>query len=132
MDFQPMSPDDMQRAMQFLLNQQAQFAADLSQHREQSAADLSRHREQFAADLEQLSATVEQLSATVERLSATVERLSATVERLSEKTDRIADGLIGLTGLVGRAIDALTAAQVRADERFERHLREDHGPPPPS
>ena len=29
MDFQPMSPEDMQRAMQFLLNQRAQFAADL-------------------------------------------------------------------------------------------------------
>ena len=103
-----MSPEEMQRAMQFLLNQQAQFSADLAQ----------------------LSADLAQLSVTVEQVSATVEQLSATVEQLSEKTDRIADGLIGLTGLVGRAIDALTTAQVRADERFERHLREDHGRPP--
>lgn len=112
MDFQPMSPEEMQRAMQFLLSQQAQFAAD-----------FTRHREQFA--------------------------------ELSAKTDRIADGLIGLTGLVGRAVEGLAAAQLRTDERlretdarltahidrveshlnvmiemFERHLREDHGRPP--
>src|SRR5437867_12495744 len=31
-DFQPMSPDEMQRMMQFLLNQQAQFAADVAKN----------------------------------------------------------------------------------------------------
>jgi hypothetical protein len=107
-----MSPEDMERTMQFLLNQQAQFAADF--------------------------------------------------ERLSGKTDRIADGLIGLTGIVGRAADqivqlaaAQAAAQAETDRQlkelreedrrladyiqsveahlnivvdmFERHLREDHG-----
>jgi hypothetical protein len=111
-EFQPMSPEDMERTMQFLLNQQAQFAADF--------------------------------------------------ERLSGKTDRIADGLIGLTGIVGRAADqivqlaaAQAAAQAETDRQlkelreedrrladyiqsveahlnivvdmFERHLREDHG-----
>ena len=115
MDFQPMSPEEMQRAMQVLLNQQAQFAAD-----------LARHREQFDASMDVLSA----------------------------KTDRIADGLIGLTAIVGQVV----AAQLRTDdqlrelrdgdirltrhiehvdshlnvviEMFERHLREDHGRPP--
>lgn len=108
-DFQPMSPDEMQRAMQFILNQQAQFTADLARHREQVDADMA---------------------------------------ALAAKTDRIADGLIGLTGLVGRAVDALSAAQLRTDEQvrelrdqtrqtdahlnlviemFEGHLREDHG-----
>ena len=103
-----MSPEEMQRAMQFLLNQQAQFAAD-----------LTRQRELFAADMETLSA----------------------------KTDRIADGLIGVTSIVGQ----LASAQLRTDEQlrqsdlhidrveshlnvliemFERHLREDHGRPP--
>ena len=75
----------------------------------------------------------------------------AALQALSAKTDRIADGLIGLTGIVGR----LAAAQERTDaqfreadarlqehidhvdshlnvviEMFERHLREDHGGPP--
>ena len=101
-DFQPMSPDEMQRTMQFLLQQQAQFDANL--------------------------------------------------EQLAAKTDRIADGLIGLTGVVDRAIGDLAAAQQRTDEQlrhtdvrlskhideveshlhvliemFERHLRDDHG-----
>ena len=31
-DFQPMSPEEMQRAMQFLVNQQAQFAADIAKN----------------------------------------------------------------------------------------------------
>jgi hypothetical protein len=100
-DFQPMSPEELQRMMQFLLNQQAQFDANL--------------------------------------------------EKLSAKTDRIAEGLIGLTGLVGRAIGDLAAAQQRTDDQlretdghlnevashlnlvigmFERHLREDHGQQP--
>jgi hypothetical protein len=110
-----MSPEERERMMQFLLNQQTQFDANL--------------------------------------------------EKLSAKTDRIADGLIGLTGLVGRAIGDLSAAQERTDEQlretgaqlretdaqlrvtdahlkeveshlnvviqmFDRHLREDHGRPP--
>ena len=99
-----MSPDDMQRLMQFLLNQQAQFAANL-------------------------------------------QKLDANLERLSGRTDRIAEGVLGLTGIVGQ----LAASQQRTDEHlrelrdqiretdshlsivvdmFERHLREDHGRPP--
>jgi hypothetical protein len=69
-DFQPMSPDEMQRAMQFIVNQQAQFTADM--------------------------------------------------EKLSVKTDRIADGLIGLTGLVNRAVENLAAEH----ERTEKEMRE--------
>ena len=115
MDFQPMSPEEMQRTMQFLLNQEARFDAQLAQ--------------------------------------------------LSGKVDRMADGLVGLTGLLARLgdrVDQLAAAQEenarqllasreqleKADsdlreyiqtveshldlviEMFERHLREDHGSKP--
>ena len=112
MDFEPMSPEEMQRTMQFLLHQQARFDA------------------QF--------------------------------EQLSGKVDRMADGLVGLTGIVGRlatTVDHFAAEHDRqlretreqleaadADlreyirtveshlnvliEMFERHLREDHGPKP--
>jgi hypothetical protein len=123
-EFQPMSPEDMQRTMQFLLNQQAQFAAD----------------------------------------SAT---LQARFAELTTKTDRLADGIMGLTGIVGhvvRGLDGLAEGQRRTDEQlretaqslketdarltahigtveshlnlvvemFERHLREDHGRRPSS
>lgn len=108
MEFQPMSPEEIERTMQFLLHQQARFAAD--------------------------------------------------IERISEKTDRIADGLVGLTGLVGHLtghfeqltvhlghvtdrfgdvtdlLAELATAQQRTDQQirdlrevFERHLRDDHG-----
>lgn len=111
LEFQPVSPEHVERTVQFLLQQQARFAADF--------------------------------------------------ERLSGKTDLIADGLIGLTGLVGRVnenvsqlaerVDSLTermdglaervidlAAAQRVTESnlnvviqmFERHLREDHGRTP--
>jgi hypothetical protein len=100
-EFQPMSPEEIERTVQFLLQQQAQFAADSAK---------------------------------------TDARISA-----------MADGIIGLTGIVGH----LAAAQQRTDERlderftelgdyintveshlnavietFERHLREDHGRQP--
>ena len=108
MEFQPMSPEEMQRTMQFLLQQQAQFAADSA-------------------------------------------RVDAQLERLSGKVDLVADGLIGLTAIVGRlagSVSELAEAQKRTDEQlrasekhtsivesnlnaliemFERHLREDHG-----
>ena len=118
-EFQPMSPEEIERTVQFLLHHQAQVAADF--------------------------------------------------EKLSAKTDRVAEGLIGLTGIVGRVADTVgqlgaaqqlteqqlqeTSAQLRetdaslreTDARlnkhiqsveshlnvvidmFERHLREDHG-----
>jgi ABC-type transporter Mla subunit MlaD len=117
-EFQPMSPEQVERTVQSLLQQQAQFAADF--------------------------------------------------ERLSGKTDLIADGLIGLTGLVGgvnenvgrlaervdglaervdglaERMNELTTAQQLTDRQlrevesnlnvviqmFERHLREDHGRTP--
>ncbi len=108
MEFRPMSPEEIERTVQFLLQQQAQFAADIA--------------------------------------------------RLSTKTDLIAEGLIGLTGIVGRIgdhVERLAEAQARTDEQlretdqrlsanferadahlnvvidmFERHLREDHGHDP--
>jgi hypothetical protein len=112
MDFQPMSPEDMQRMMQFLMHQHARFDTQL--------------------------------------------------EQLSGKVDRMADGLVGLTGIVGRlathldhfaaehdrqlreareqleAADADLRSYIRdveshlnvVIEMFERHLREDHGTKP--
>jgi methyl-accepting chemotaxis protein len=43
----------------------------------------------------------EEIERTVQSLLHQEARIAAVVERLSEKTDRLADGLIGLTGIVG-------------------------------
>jgi len=67
MDFQPMSPEEIQRRMQFLLDQQARFDTQ--------------------------------------------------IEQLSGKVDRMADGLVGLTGIVGRlatTVDHFAAEHDRA------------------
>jgi len=103
-----MSPEEMQRAMQFLLSQQAASEA----------------------------------------------RFETLMGQLSQRTDQIAQGLIGLTSIVGRVVDSVSTiaeAQKRTDEQlrqltadssateshlqvvvemFERHLREDHGQRP--
>ena len=90
MEFHPMSPDEIERTMQFLLRQQAQFAADMG------------------------------------RVESDLLRFETNLEKLSAKTDHIADGLIGLTGVVGQ----LTNNVWRLSDMFERHLREHHGHTP--
>lgn len=99
-----MSPEEMQRAMQFLVNQQAASEA----------------------------------------------RFDALMGQLSQRTDQVAQGLIGLTAIVGQVVDSVSTiaeAQKRTDEQlrqlatdhrateshlnvvvemFARHLREDH------
>lgn len=79
MEFRPMSPDEIERTVQFLLTQQAQFAADMA-------------------------------------------TLEVGVTALSAKTDRIADGLLGLTAIVGRVTDSvgqLAEAQARTDRQLK-------------
>jgi hypothetical protein len=108
MEFHPMSPEEIERTVQFLLQQQAQFVGDF--------------------------------------------------QKLTGKTDRLADGLIGLTGIMGQLLTAQhrTGEQLQETARhlqetdhhlskhistveshlnvviemFERHLREDHGHDP--
>jgi hypothetical protein len=96
-----MSPEEVQRTVQFLLHQQAQFAADLA------------------------------------ALAASDARVEARIDALSVKTDQLAEGVIGLTAIVGHVVDSvskLADAQKRTDEKvntaidvIERHVRDSHG-----
>ena len=125
-EFQPMSPEEVQRTMQFLLHQQAQFAADF-------AASQTRFDERF----ERLSAKVDQLADKTDQLADKTDQLADKTNRLADKTDKLADGLLGLTAIVGHVVDnvsRLAESQTRTHEQlqatsqlFERHLREDHG-----
>jgi chromosome segregation ATPase len=131
-DYQPMSPDDMQRTMEFLLNQQAQFAADLQAltHRTDAVVtavtgltgmvghvvtSLDRLAELQQQTQIELTETERQLRETDGRLRQTDERLRQTDERLRQTDER-------LRQTDGR-INAVT-------DLFERHLRDDHGPRP--
>jgi hypothetical protein len=114
-----MSPEEVQRTMQFLLNQQAQFAADLGNVTDE-----------------------------LKTVTAGLTRVTTHLEVLTERTTTITDGVIGLTSIVGNLAAQQqrsdqrvgetydrTAQQIRDVEAqvkiladvFERHLREDHG-----
>ena len=106
-----MSRDEIERTMQFILHQQAQFAANM---------------ERTEVDLAKLAAQQGRFESHQERFESHQERIDATLERLSAKTDNIADGLIGLTGVVGQLTDSVS----RLVTMFERHLRDNHGQRP--
>ncbi|MGI9108072.1 MAG: hypothetical protein ACR2G4_17730 [Pyrinomonadaceae bacterium] len=100
-----MAAEEMQRTMQFILEQQAQLTVSMGQLTEK---------------VDQLSGTVDQLSNTVGRLSNTVGRLSDTVGRLSDKVDRTADGinsLLAIAEIHDREIAALGESLSAVDER---------------
>jgi hypothetical protein len=103
-EFEPMSPDEIQRTVQFLLRQQAQFAADF---------------EKLAAKTDRLTDAVVGLTGVVGRLA---EAQLRTDEQLRRMTERV-DGLAVQIERTDSHLDVLI-------EMFERHLREDHGRPP--
>ena len=132
MEFQPMSPEEMQRTMQFLLAQQAQFAADFERLsiKVDGLADKVTGVTDAVARLTTVAghtlAAVGDVAGTVERLGGTVERLGGTVERLRDSERRADSRLIELAEQ-GKATDARLSALI---DLFERHLREDHPPRP--
>jgi len=115
MEFQPMSPEEIERTVQFLLHQQAKFAADFDKQ----------------------SAKTDRMTEAILGLASTVGRVTDDVGQLAGRVAGVADGLIGLTGIVGRVterLEQLAKAQQLTDQQlketnklFERHLREDHG-----
>ena len=87
-----MTGEEMERAIQFILEQQSQ-----------------------------LTATVGRLSENVERISENVERVSEKVGRLSDKVDRTADSVIALLAIAElheREIRAVSEAGRSTDERL--------------
>ena len=108
MDFQPMSPEEMQRSMQFLLNHQAQFAAD-----------IARNEARWGERFDQLSGKTDQIAGALLGLTRIVGQLAAAQQRTDEQLRENAA--------------AFTETDARLNiviEMFERHLREDHGRPP--
>ena len=107
-DFQPMSPEEIERTVQFLLRQQAQFAADF----------------------ERLSVKTDGMMDGIVGLTGIVGHVTNHLGHLTDHLGHVTDRL----GDVGDRLDELAAAQERTDQEirnlsalFERHLREDHG-----
>ena len=111
-DFQPMSPEEMQRTVQFLLQQQAQFVAD-------SAASQAR----FDARLEQVTSGLVGLTAIVGQVVDSVSQIAVAQKRTDEQLRATDARLSGLS-------EHMTTVESHLNvviEMFERHLREDHG-----
>jgi hypothetical protein len=107
-EFRPMSPEEIERTVQFLLLQQAQFAAE-----------MARNEVRFG----ELSAKAQQVADGVIGLTAVVGHLAAeqqlTAQQIKDTNAKVAD-LGDYVKTVGSHLDAVV-------EMFERHLREEHG-----
>jgi len=100
-DFEPMSPEERERMMQFLVNQQAQFAAD----HERGLLRLGRVESALVA----LTGVLGRLSERSERHDVEIAELRAAQAKTDEQMR-----------LSGERLDVVV-------NMFERHLREDHG-----
>ena len=111
MDFQPMSPEEMQRTMQFLLAQQAQFAADF----------------------EKLTAKTDRMADAVIGLTGVVGRIADQQERLGERQERTDQQIRETNARVDKLGEYIKTVEAHLNvviEMFERHLRDDHGQRP--
>jgi hypothetical protein len=86
-EFEPMSPEEMQRTMQFLLAQQAHFAADFGK---------------LTANTDRIADAIIGLTGIVGRIADQQERLGDQLARQQERTDQqIREVIPGLTTSVG-------------------------------
>ena len=104
MEFQPMSPEEMQRTMQFLLAQQAHFAADF---------------EKLTAKTDRMADAIIGLTGIVGRVADQQERTDQQIRETNVRVDEL-----------GEYIKTVEAHLNVVIEMFERHLREDHGQRP--
>src|SRR5262245_59180120 len=107
-EFRPMSPDEIERTMQFLLRQQAQFTAD-SARNDARWAEL---RDELTEKTRQLTEGLFGLTSVIGTLAFSqlaTDRQLQTVDRQLQTTEEHLNTLIQL---------------------FERHLPEDHGAQP--
>ena len=143
MEFQPMSPEEIERTMQFMLHQQARVEANL--------ASLSEKTDRMADGIVALTALVNRGERKVDEVAAgnaavregligltgIVGRMSERVDRVGERIDQRLDRMAEAGKRTDQRLDRLVEAQEGTDQRinklgdyFKRHLREDHGPRP--
>ena len=115
MEFQPMTPEEMQRTMQFLLTQQAQFAADLER--------LTNRTSIITDAVMGLTGIVGRLAERQEQTDQQMREMRAELQAQAQATDSRFNQL-------GEHIDRVESHLDVVIEMFERHLREDHGQRP--
>lgn|ERR1041384_339888 len=107
-----MTNEEFNRKVEFILNRQADFEARMQHGQEAQTKDRRK------------------LDETAELSRNTAKGLSELVDLTALLTNTVVDGLregFDRMKLTDEKINALIDSQIRADERFERHFREDHG-----
>ena len=114
-----MTNEEFNRKVEFILNRQADFEARM--HHVQKAQRKDRRK---------LDETAEETRNTTEALA---ELIDVTALLTNTVVDGLRDGFERMKQLsdsmkhTDEKINVLIDSQIRTDERFERHIREDHG-----
>lgn len=107
MEFQPMSPEQVERTVQFLLQSHAQFEANFARFSEKTEADFAR-----------LTEKTDRLAEGLLGLTALHNQTDRKVRDLVDSMGTVREGLVALTGIVGR----IEERAERRDERFFQRL----------
>ncbi|HEX8119481.1 MAG TPA: hypothetical protein VF521_19535 [Pyrinomonadaceae bacterium] len=134
-----MDEEKMQRHMEFLLEWQAQFAAELG--------ELKERDQRNSENITRLEGAVTRLEGAVTQLEGVVERVVGVVERLADRVSGLVDSVSRLTQVTterfeavesrgdqtDRKLDALVDAQIQTEESLRnlgdtlnRHIKEGH------
>ena len=106
-----MSPEEMQRTIQFLLAQQTQFAADFEK--------LTAKTDRMADAIVGLTGIVGRLTNRQEQTNEQIRETSTQIRETNTRVDEL--------GQYFKTVEAHLNVVI---EMFERHLREDHGQRP--
>ena len=116
-----MTNEEWDRKAEFLLNQQAKFAAGMQELNEaQKISD------------EKIAKAAEAAEDALEGVSQLADITASLITTMTDGFRKVFNSLAELSESQKHAderMDALINSQIRADERFERHRREDHGRP---
>jgi ABC-type transporter Mla subunit MlaD len=113
-----MTGEEMERAIEFLLKNQADFEARFEAEREQTnqqIRDLAARDQQTREFLDELSRIVAQNSQDIERNSQLIERNSQLIERSSQQIERNSQQISHLGNIVGN----MAEGQNRRDEEID-------------
>jgi hypothetical protein len=123
-----MTNEEWDRKTEFLLNQQAKFDADMQELQEAQAANEKKIAE--AAEIGARAAeTASHAAEATLHVSESVTKLADTVGNFVVTTHEGFRKVFDNMKHTDEKINVLIDSQIRTDERFERHLREDHEDP---
>jgi hypothetical protein len=106
-EFQPMTPEQVERTLQCLLQAQAEFEANVARFSQKTEADFAR-----------LSEKTDRMADSLLVLTGIANQTERKVADLTTSLGAMRDGLVGLTGIVG----GIEERAARREEHFFQRL----------